>query len=161
MPDYTTFQDKLSDLEFVRTKALSGNWITVQGAINTLASEIAYIPASGKTFFLHSAKIIINTHSNANVRTTVGTSNTNNTVKAALKVDSVIKDTTMIGSATGSFYLTGSSGGGGSGYGLHGDGRFNCIGLNLVGNGVKKVTIENILDNGSVDAFMAGWIEDT
>ena len=49
----------ISDLQFIRDKVKDGDWWEVTGAIDTLAAEIAFVPASGKTAFLYSAKIVI------------------------------------------------------------------------------------------------------
>ena len=49
----------------------------------------------------------------------------------------------------------------GSGFGITGDGKFTVLGLSLVGDGIKDITIENVLDDGVAFATMSGWIEDT
>ena len=38
---------------------------------------------------------------------------------------------------------------------------FNVLGLSLVGDGAKKIEIENTLDNGTAFATMSGWLSDT
>jgi len=37
----------------------------------------------------------------------------------------------------------------------------DVAGLSLVGDGVKEVAIENTLDNGSADATMSGYVQNT
>ena len=162
MPDYNTLNLKLGDIEFIRQKELDGDWITVTGAIDAITNEIAYTPASGKTFFLFSAKIINTGHSNPpSMASTTGNAITNNRVQAVLKVDTVVKDTANVGFV---YNATSSTTSNGRGAGT-GSGEYKCdfdvIGLSLVGNAVKKVTVENTLDNGSAIATMIGWIEDT
>ncbi len=148
----------MSDLSFIREKILSGDWIIVTGPINTATSEIVYQPATGKTFFLYSAKVVITGHINP---TTNGLSR--NAVEADLKVDNVVKDTTNVGmiydgstSNPGSNF-TGMPGGAGD----MGDGIFSALGNSLVGDSSKEVSIENIVDNGTAEATLTGWIEDT
>lgn len=157
----------ISDLEFIRKKMLAGDWITVTGNINALNNEIAYTPATGKTFFVHSAKIVISTHTNAPSLTSSTPQNSNNSdrVKAELQVDGVVKDTTNIGIVLGIDSQFNGAGGAmhaaGAGAGTIGDGRFNCIGLFLAGNSIKKVRIINTLAAGSAIATLVGWIENT
>ena len=56
MADYSVFQTQtLSDIEFIRSKVLSGDWIHLTGDINNLNDTLSYVPANGKTFFLFSA----------------------------------------------------------------------------------------------------------
>lgn len=165
MPDFSNFNQRLSDLEFIRSKVLSGDWITVQGAINASGNEIAYTPATGKTFFLFEAKIVITTQTGLPSISGGSTSQnvqTDDMVSAALKVDTVTKDKVNVGMRAGASSGSASSGYGGAGSAYaYTDGHFNCLGLSLVGNSSKKVTIENIGDLGSADAYLSGWIENT
>ena len=142
---------ELSDLEFIRDKALAGDWVTVTGTIDAVTNEIAYTPATGKTFFLVEAKVILDDNPTGDSK-----------VVAALKVDGVIKDTTTIG-VEGNITNVGTTNGGfGYGFGFPGDGKFIAKGLMLVGNSSKKITIENIVDAASgVTASLSGWIQDT
>ncbi len=154
----------LGDLQFIQDRVNAGEWLEAHGAINAVANEISIIPASGKTFYAFKGKIIISTHVIAPLMLSGSfLQNTSDRVKAAYKVNGVIKDTTNIGifqSWSGSTAnQTDSSGGYGNGD--LGDGKFDVLGLFLVGDGVKDVTIENILDAGSADATMSGWIKTT
>ena len=83
-------------------------------------------------------------------------------VKAALKIDGTIKDTTNIGivMATDTLSSTANTSSG-LGNGTIGDGRFNVLGISLVGDGAKKIEIENTLDGGSAFATMSGYVIDT
>jgi len=36
--------------------------------------------------------------------------------------------------------------------------KFNVLGLSLIGDGAKKIEIENILDSGSAFAEMSGYL---
>lgn len=155
----------MSDTLFMAKKAFDGKVITVTGAINALNNTIEYVVPNDKTFYFHSAKIVITGH--VDPADITDSSNTTvvikNAVQSELKVDGVVKDTTNIGFAsktrTGASAFTDHVGG--TGYGNIGDGIFNCQGLFLVGNGTKKVEIKNSLDDGSAVATIIGWIEDT
>lgn len=154
----------ISDLEFIRKKILSGDWITVTGAIDAITNEIAYTPATGKTFFLYQASISMKTNPTASSTTSSnGTVVSNDQIVAALKVNTVVKDTVKIGMATQASardYSTSAGAGDGSGFGVSSKSYFTWHG-SLVGDGAKKVTIENILDDGSAIATLEGWIENT
>ena len=111
-----------------------------------------------------SAKIVATGHVQPASASAVGdgTSTVKNAVQAAFKVDTVVKDTTEIGMVSFSRSRAASNTYSNSiGYGTMGDGRFDVMGLSLVGNSSKKVTIENSLDDGDAIATFNGWIEDT
>lgn len=59
MPDFTSFQQKLSDLEFLRRKALDGDLIIVNGQRNRDSAGVitSFVPALGKTFHLLGGQI--------------------------------------------------------------------------------------------------------
>ena len=159
MPDFSLFNGKTNDLEFIRDKVKSGDWITVQGAIDAVNDTIEYQPATGKTFYLYSAKIVLNV-----IPTMSVTYNANNVkmIKAALKIDTVVEDTTIIGVRSAGGAISATSGAlAAAGFGTPGDGRFDVSGLSLEGNSSKVVEIENVEDGGSADALLMGWIEDT
>lgn len=149
----------VGDLEFIQTKVLAGDYFQVTGAINAINDTIEFVPASGKTAFLIEAKIVITGHATLNLS---ANSNVKAMVQASLKIDTVTKDTTNIGIQADGSALT-SAGGtpGGAANGTVGDGRFNVLGLSLVGNSSKKIEIENTLDNGSAIATMSGYLIDT
>ena len=73
-----------------------------------------------------------------------------------------MEDTTNVGSSAVSWNngAAGNATGGGAN-GMNGDGKFDVTGLSLVGDGIKAVEIENVLDNGNASATLIGWIEDT
>lgn len=149
MPDFSSFQERLSDLEFLRQKMLSGDLVSVTG--NATAGEIiSYVPATGKTFFHISSEIF-----DASI---VGGSGTYRVVIADVK-----NDVTTIDTMGGSFgqhysYQATNYGGGGVSKGK------STIPSKLVGNSSKKFSV-NILSNGSsagtIYATITGWIEDT
>jgi len=154
---------KLSDTEFMAIKAFEGKVVTVTGAINAVNDTIEYVPASGKTFYFHSASIVMTTNPSA-TSSADGTGSevaSKDQVVAALKVDTVTKDKAKIGMATSAREIQAYNGGSGSGFGLDAKCYFNCEGLFLQGDGAKKVEIVNILDSGSADATIIGWIETT
>jgi len=149
----------LGDFEFIQNKVLDGDFFQISGDINALNDTIEFTVPDLKTAFMISAKIIISDHPSAS-----GGAGTNSTQKdivtAAFKIDSVIKDKSTIGEATtangNSVNQFGS--GSGSGYGTLGDGKFDVLGLSLVGDGFKKIEIENILDSGLAFASMSGYL---
>lgn len=149
-----------SDLEFIRSKVLSGDWVSVRGAIDAVNDTIEYVPASDKTFFLHSASIVMTENPGAG-GTSNGSSSSDSQIVAALKIDSVIKDKAKVGIATNAVASAVNRAGSGSGFGTDAKGAFNVLGLSLVGDGAKKVEIENILGSGAADAILMGWVEDT
>ena len=155
--------DDMGDLEFIQTKVLAGDYFQVSGDINALTNTIEFIVPNLKTAFLIEAKIIISDHPNAASRGSGGTTNQKDMVSAALKIEGVTKDETTIGESTAAAVSsTNQDGGGaGSGYGNMGDGKFNVLGLSLVGDNIKKIEIENILDDGSAFATMSGYLIDT
>ncbi len=153
----------MGDLEFIQGKVTAGDYFQVSGDINALNDTIEFIVPNGKTAFLIEAKIVPTGHSNP-PQLPLSTSNsiTNNRVQAQLKIDTVVKDTTNIGvaaNATNNGNHNLSSGAGG--HGNIGDGRFNVLGLSLVGDGIKVIEIENTLDNGTAFATMSGYLIDT
>ena len=120
--------------------------------------------APNKTAFLIEAKIVNQTILTpfAMTSTTVQNTISANMMKAALKIDSVIKDESMVGTIS---QVTNNGNVapqvGGTGVGNVGDGRFNVLGLSLVGDGAKKIEIESIINAGSVRATMSGYLIDT
>ena len=151
------------DLVFLQERILSGNTFEVTGDINALNDTIEFIVPNGKTAFLLDAKITISDHPNAASRGSGGTTNQKDIVSGELKIDGVIKDKTTIGESTAAAVSgTNQDGGGsGSGYGNLGDGKFNVKTLSLVGDGIKVIEIENILDDGTATATMSGYLIDT
>lgn len=135
----------VGDLEFIEGKVLAGDYFQVSGDIDTLASTISFVVPNGRTAFMIEAKIIPNNTSG------------NNRITAALKIDGTTKDEAEIFRFQAQ--QLGSTNFGGSGFGLaENTGKFNVLGLSLVGNGVKTIVIENILDNGGAFATMSGYL---
>lgn len=156
--------DDMGDFEFIQGKVIAGNYFQVSGDINNLNDTIEYVVPNDKTAFMIKAKIVISTHVSppAMVNNTVQNTIVKDIIKAALKIDTVIKDITNIGtSASVTNNGNVSPQVGGSGVGNVGDGKFDVLGLSLVGNNVKKIEIENILDDGSAFATMSGYLIDT
>jgi len=151
----------MGDLEFIQDKVLAGDYFQVSGDINTINDTIEQIIPNGKTAFLIEAKIVITAHT-----TLAGGTNgvRRDQVAADLKIDSTVVDTTNIGVTSNSLLGTSASDmimGGGSGAGTVGDGKFNVLGISLVGDGAKLIEIENTLDNGTAFATMSGYYVDT
>jgi len=156
-------EDDVGDLEFIESKVLAGDYFQVTGAINAITNTIEYVPATGKTAFLIEAKIVITTHTfPASTGSIPAGATSTSAVKAALKIDTTTVDTTNIGMASVANSFTAGNGNySNSAYGTMGDGRFNVLGLSLVGNSSKKIEIENTLDGGSAIATMSGYLIDT
>jgi len=144
----------VGDLEYVEGKVIANNYFQVSGNINALNDTIEFVPASGKTAFLIEAKIVITGH----VTPAGITSTVKNEVEAVLKIDTAIKDTTNLGFSSNASADGINGRGVGTSYGETGNGRFNVLGLSLVGNGAKKIEIVNTLDNGSAFATMSGYL---
>jgi len=155
--------DDVGDLEYIQGFVTSGNYRQISGDINTLNDTIEFIVPNGKTAFMIEAKITFNTITNAVSAQGTVTNASNNQVIADLIIDTVPKSKTMIGvsSAAGSNGTGGGQGGAGSGFGVNPNGKFNVLGLSLVGDGVKKIEIENVLDAGSAFAEMSLYLIDT
>ncbi len=157
--------DDMGDLEFIQTKVLAGDYFQESGDINAITNTIEFIVPNGKTAFMIEAKIIITTHPSLAVTGTgQATSQQKNVVQAQLKIDSVVKDTTNIGTQSMSDTRTGVNSAIiriASGNGSLGDGKFNVLGLSLIGDGVKVIEIENTIDDGAAFATLSGYLIDT
>jgi len=152
----------LGDLKYIESKVLSGDYFQVSGDIDALTDTIEYIPANGKTAFIIEAKIVSTGHATPPAMG-AGTANTivDNRVEAVLKINTVIKDTTNVGfmyQATSSTNSNGRGAGGGVG---NPSSKFQVIGISLVGDGAKKIEVENSLDNGTAFATLSGYLIDT
>ncbi len=138
----------LSDLQFIQDRVDAGEWLEAHGAINAVTNDITIIPASGKTLYMYKAKIVPTTNG------------LDNSINAEFKVNGTTKDSAAY-ILSQSIQLGGTNQGG-SGYGMgFNGGKFDVQGLSLVGDGIKEVTVENVLDDGTADATMSGWIKDT
>lgn len=146
----------MGDLEYIESKVIAGDYFQVSGDILAVNDTIEHIVPNGKTAFLIEAKIVITNHP--------GLGTVKDAVAAELKIDGTVVDTTNIGIIADSRVVTSASdmmGGTGSGVGNLGDGKFNVLGITLVGNGVKTIEIENVLDDGTAFATMSGYYVDT
>lgn len=141
----------MGDLEYIQGFVISGNYFQVSGNIDALAATIEYVPASGKTAFLIEAKITMN----ANPGATAGI----NQIVADLKIDTVTVSKAKIGTAAATF--AGVREIGGAGFSPGNESFFSTLGKSLVGDGVKKIEIENVLDSGGGFAEMSGYLVDT
>jgi len=151
----------MGDLEFIQDKVIAGDYFQVSNNINALNDTIEFIVPNGKTAFLIEAKIVITGHVIPNVGSGVpATTETKNMVEADLKIDTVVKDTTNIGFATVTS-VQNTVNTRSMDYGNIGDGKFNVLGLSLVGDGIKKIEIENILDDGTAFATMSLYLINT
>lgn len=148
--------EDLGDLQFVQDRIKAGEWFQVSGAINALNDTIEFIPVSGKTAVLFEAKIVTITDFPS---TGAGTLDSKVVVEAQLKINTIVKDKTRVGTKMHTVSPTTINNEAASaGVGTFGDGKFNALGISLEGDGVKKIEIENIVDNGSAFATMSGWL---
>jgi len=163
-------RDDVGDLEYIQGFVVSGNYFQVSGDIDNLTDTIEFIVPNGKRALMIEAKIVITTHTtppamqNSTVQNTV--------VRDIVTADfqfitpgptKTVKDTTNVGT-TANVTNNGNVAPqvGGTGTGNVGDGRFNVLGLSLVGDGVDtKIQIENTLDDGTAFATMSGYLIDT
>ena len=149
-------------LQFIQDRLKASEWFQVSGAINAVTNTIEFVPANGKTAVLFEAKIVISTNPTAAASfNPVETVTVNDQIVADLKIDGVVKDKASIGVSSQAKTTTGTANGTGTGFGMKGDGKFTALGITLVGNGTKKITIENVLDDGSAFATMSGWLYTT
>lgn len=152
----------MGDLEFIQTKVLSGDYFQESGDINAVTNTIEFVVPNGKTAFMISAKIMNPTHPTPAGTPSLSTTQQVSMVTADFKIDGVTKDKAVTGERTSAGNTNNQHGGGtGNGYGMLSDGKFEVLGLSLVGDGLKKIEIENILDNGSAFATMSGYLIDT
>jgi len=149
----------MGDLEFIQTKVLAGDYFQVSGAINVVNDTIEFIVPNLKTAFLIEAKITIPL--NPTISITIGGGGRTDMVTADLKIDGAIKSKAQIGVSGQAAISAGDDAGGGAGFGTQSESRFNVLGLSLVGNGVKVIEIENVIDDGSAFAEMSGYLIDT
>ena len=143
-----------TDIGFVQDRVLTGNYFQESGDINAINDTIEFVVPNGKTAFLLEAKIVPGSH----ISTPTSFSSSANKVNAALNIDGVKKDETSYQLAWGA--ISSGSGIGGAGYGMNA-GKFVVKGLSLVGDGIKVIEIENIIDDGSAFATMSGYLIDT
>ncbi len=146
----------MGDIEYIEGKVLANEYWQVSGDIDTLASEIVYIVPSGKTAFIIEAKITMKTNPTFTLPSG-SAATTNDQVVAELKLNNVKKSKAKIGAFANGRTGSGTSIGGGAGLSPYGESRFNVLGLSLVGDGAKEISIENVLDAGSAFAEMSGY----
>ena len=157
-------EEELSDLEYIESKVVAGDFFQVSGNINALNDTIEFIVPNGKTAFILEAKITMST--NPAAVSTGGTSasvSISDQVVAELKISSATKSKAKIGVSSAASNSNVNNNGGGSGSGMGGgqESRFNVKGLSLVGDGIEIIEIENVLDSGSAFAEMSGYLSDT
>jgi len=155
-------EEEMGDLEFIQTKVIAGDYFQVSGDINAINDTIEFIVPNTRTAFMISAKIMNPTHPTPAGTPSMTTTQQVNMVTAAFKIDGVIKDQAVTGERTSAGNVNNQHGGGtGNGYGMLSDGKFDVLGLSLVGDGIKVIEIENTLDDGSAFATMSGYVIDT
>jgi len=149
----------MGDIEFIQEKVLAGDYFQVSGDINALNDTIEFVVPSGKTAFLIEAKIVSNSNPTPADFSDSGSPVTvQDQVVAALKIDGATKDKAKIGSVSrGEAGNNAGAGRGGNSMSYDGTAPFNVLGLSLVGDSIKKIEIENILDSGSAFASMSGY----
>lgn len=152
----------MGDLEFIQGKVTAGDYFQVSGDINALNDTIEFIVPNLKTAFMIEAKITMSTNPFIAITSGVGaTQNTNDQIVADLLIDTVVKSKAKIGVGISAQQGQGTGGTNVSNVNASNDGKFNVLGLSLVGDGVKLIEIENVLDSGSGFAEMSGYLIDT
>jgi len=147
----------VGDLEYIEGKVLAGNYFQESGDINASGNTIEFVVPTGKTAFLIEAGFKLTSDNPIPVPTNTSLV-THNRITSVLKINSVIKDKLRIGDLAAAIgnvsgAATGRSGGGGQ-Y----TSKFQVLGLSLVGDGIKKIEIENVADSGSGFATMSGYL---
>ncbi len=150
----------VSSEQFYQDKIIAGDAFEVSGNINVLNDIIFFEVPDGKTAFLIEAKIGMSTNPSI-VPIGNGSPNTTDQVVADLKINGVTKSKAKIGGQAASFTSTGVGVGAGAGISAHTGSKFNVRMLSLVGDGIVRITIENVLDDGSAFAEMSGYVIDT
>lgn len=142
----------MGDFEFIQEKALAGDTFHVSGDISALNNTIEFIVPSGKTAFITEAKITLPINPDVNPITNPVTLSNNQTV-AELLIDTVSQDKAKIGvSSRGGLNA-------GNGISFNSTDRFIVWTLFLVGDGIKKIEIKNVLDTGgNAFATMSGYL---
>ena len=149
----------LTSEQFYQDKIVAGDSFQVSGAIDAITDTITFVPATLKTAFIIEAKITMKTNPTIAMPGATSSSTTNDQVVADLKIDGVVKSKAKIGSfATGRNLATGTSSSQGAGLAPFGESFFQVKMLSLVGDGVKAITVENVLDSGSAFAEMSGYV---
>jgi len=154
-----TVAGETGDIPFIQGKVLASNYFQVSGDINALNDTIEFIVPDLKTAFLLEAKITMNANPSSTPADGGATQTIIDQIVADLKIDTAIKSKAKIGMHEGSIIPGGE--GAGVGMGVASESKFNVLGLSLQGDGVKKIEIENVLDNGSAFAEMSGYLIDT
>lgn len=148
----------MGDLEFIQEKVIAGDYFQVSGDINTPASKIESVAIpNGRTAFLIEAKITMSTNPDAASQVDNGVTTTKDQVVAELKIDGVKKSKAKIGISTAAAGFS-FDGGNGSGFGVNSESKFNVLGLSLVGDGAKKISVENVLDSGNAFAEFSYYL---
>lgn len=148
--------EDVGDREYIEGKVLAGDYFETSGNINNINDTIEIVPANGKTAFMIEAKITMNTNPDTTIGEEGQNGKSNDQVVADLLIDGVQKSKAKIG--MNQSWRVAPNEGTGMGMGTNADGRFNTLGKSLVGNGVKKIEIKNVLDNGNAFAEMSLYV---
>ncbi len=143
-----TVQSDGSDISFLRNKANSGDLVIVTGNLNAVGGElVSFTPPTGKTFYLYKASITSNTVNSASAQ---------KFVRVEVRNDGVVMD-----------YLAGSSSAWFSGSSNAGAGsnipkvETTILADKLVGDSIKKYSLEVITSSLDCYGTLIGWTEDT
>lgn len=93
----------------------------------------------------------------ANQAPSANATNTDQVV-ADLSINTVVKSKAKIGIGTAAITNAAADYGGGAGFGTNAQSQFNVKGLSLVGDGIKKIEITNVVDDGFAFAEMTGYL---
>ena len=155
MPDFTSFQERLNDIEFLRQKELDGDLIKIiSSTFATNDDQITYTPANGKTFFHFESRL----YPLSSLTQPASPGAATRSVTAEITNDATLVDVLSHYNISYTGFAGGSSGGGmGTSVGTY---KSNVMDT-LVGNGSKSYKITSSGINGTYRVSMLGWIEDT
>lgn len=154
MPDYSDFNKKLSDIEFIRQKQIEGNLIKlVSTEFSGNADQISYVPASGKTFYFLKAKLYpVNDTTAPQLTSGAGLSR-----RADVEITN---DGTVIDVLTWDYqsYMVSTD----DSAPTFGVGQFDSnVFDSLIGNASKAFKLTSTNTSGTYRVTLLGWIENT
>jgi len=140
-----TFNAESGDIAFLRNRSREGNLVIVTANLNNAVGEILnFIPPTGKTFFLYKAGITSNT---------TPSTNTNKQCRVEVRNDGNVVDY-----LAGSSFIDNLGAGGGANIAKT---ETTIMGDKLIGDGIKKYSMQAQVNGLACHATLTGWLEDT
>ncbi len=109
--------EDVGDAEFLRDKEVAGDLITVSGSSTGTGDAVAFIPATGKTFFIYASAVdftsinlvfhenIVELQNNGAIRDTASISVDNDGTITPTKVHFIILSDSLVGDAVKSYSI--------------------------------------------------------